>query len=333
MVAKGGAPLLQQEAVHALITDLLPHALITTPNIPEAELITGMTIRNLADREEAARRIVHMGSAYALVKGGHAEGNGMIVDVLYDGTSFHYLENVRIVTRHTHGTGCTYSAAITAELAKGSSVLAAVTTARAFIQAAIEDELGIGAGHGPTNHFAYQRRQRVNSDAQMGCGGGTPGHAGVPGDGQREYNAGPCGCAAPSHRRWHHAIPVPREGNWRLLAKPASRWRCGFARCSQHGIPFIVNDDVELAVAVEADGMHVGQDDADAALVRARIGAGRMLGVSAHSVAEARRAVQAGADYLGVGPMYPTRSKADAHAVLGPAGWRNCAPQASQFRW
>ncbi|MDT0126024.1 thiamine phosphate synthase [Paenibacillus sp. RRE4] len=90
--------------------------------------------------------------------------------------------------------------------------------------------------------------------------------------------------------------------------------------CSQHGIPFIVNDDVELAVAVEADGVHVGQDDADAALVRARIGDGRMLGVSAHSALEARRAVQAGADYLGVGPMYPTRSKADAHAVLGPAG-------------
>lgn len=90
--------------------------------------------------------------------------------------------------------------------------------------------------------------------------------------------------------------------------------------CSQHGIPFIVNDDVELAVAVEADGVHVGQDDADAALVRARIGEGRMLGVSAHSALEAHRAVQAGADYLGVGPMYPTRSKADAHAVLGPAG-------------
>ncbi|PQP83324.1 thiamine phosphate synthase [Paenibacillus sp. PCH8] len=90
--------------------------------------------------------------------------------------------------------------------------------------------------------------------------------------------------------------------------------------CSQHGVPFIVNDDVELAVAVEADGVHVGQNDADAALVRARIGEGRMLGVSAHSVDETRRAVQTGADYLGVGPMYPTRSKADAHAVLGPAG-------------
>lgn len=75
--------------------------------------------------------------------------------------------------------------------------------------------------------------------------------------------------------------------------------------CSQHEVPFIVNDDVELAVAVEAGGVHVGQEDADAALVRARIGDGRMLGVSAHSVDEARRAVQAGADYLGVGPMYP----------------------------
>ncbi len=160
MVAKGGAPLLQQEAVQALVKELLPHALITTPNIPEAELLTGMSITNLSQREEAARRIVQMGSTYALVKGGHDEGSGMIVDVLYDGQSFHYLENVRVVTRHTHGTGCTYSAAITAELAKGSPVLAAVTTARAFIQAAIEDELGIGAGHGPTNHFAYQRRQR-----------------------------------------------------------------------------------------------------------------------------------------------------------------------------
>lgn len=160
MVAKGGAPLLQQEAIQALITELLPHALITTPNIPEAELLTGMSIMNLSQREEAARRIVQMGSTYALVKGGHDEGSGMIVDVLYDGQSFHYLENVRVVTRHTHGTGCTYSAAITAELAKGSTVLAAVTTARAFIQAAIEDELGIGSGHGPTNHFAYQRRLR-----------------------------------------------------------------------------------------------------------------------------------------------------------------------------
>lgn len=160
MVAKGGAPLLQQEAVQALVEELLPHALLTTPNIPEAELLTGMNITNLNEREEAAKQLVQMGTTYALIKGGHETGSGTVVDVLYDGQSFHYLENLRVMTRHTHGTGCTFSAAITAELAKGSSVLAAVTTARAFIQAAIEDELGFGAGHGPTNHFAYQRRQR-----------------------------------------------------------------------------------------------------------------------------------------------------------------------------
>jgi hydroxymethylpyrimidine/phosphomethylpyrimidine kinase len=160
MVAKGGAPLLQQEAVQALVEELMPHALLTTPNIPEAELLTGMNITNLDEREEAAKQLVQMGTTYALIKGGHETGSGTVVDVLYDGQSFHYLENLRVMTRHTHGTGCTFSAAITAELAKGSSVLAAVTTARAFIQAAIEDELGFGAGHGPTNHFAYQRRQR-----------------------------------------------------------------------------------------------------------------------------------------------------------------------------
>ncbi len=92
--------------------------------------------------------------------------------------------------------------------------------------------------------------------------------------------------------------------------------------CRAQQIPFIVDDDVDLALAVEADGVHVGQEDADASRVRSRIGSGRMLGVSVHSVQEARLAVQAGADYLGVGPIYPTRSKADAQAVLGIEGIR-----------
>lgn len=92
--------------------------------------------------------------------------------------------------------------------------------------------------------------------------------------------------------------------------------------CRACKIPFIVNDDVDLALAVEADGVHVGQDDADASRVRARIGEGQILGVSVHSVEEARLAVQAGADYLGVGPIYLTRSKADAQAVLGIEGIR-----------
>ncbi|AWB43537.1 thiamine phosphate synthase [Paenibacillus sp. CAA11] len=91
------------------------------------------------------------------------------------------------------------------------------------------------------------------------------------------------------------------------------------AACRRAGVPFIVNDDVELALSIDADGVHVGQDDEDAGRVRVRIGEGRILGVSAHSVEDARRAAAGGADYLGIGPIYPTGSKDDARAVQGPS--------------
>ncbi|MGF7048188.1 hydroxymethylpyrimidine/phosphomethylpyrimidine kinase [Paenibacillus sp. DS2015] len=160
MVAKGGSTLLQREAIKSVIQVLLPLALVTTPNIPEAEILTEMSIISLSDREEAAKRIHQMGSRYVVMKGGHDASTDQVVDLVYDGHRYIYMENQRIETRHTHGTGCTYSAAITAELATGKSVLEAIQTAKQFIQAAIEDPLGIGAGHGPTNHFAYQRRRR-----------------------------------------------------------------------------------------------------------------------------------------------------------------------------
>ncbi|MGO4544542.1 bifunctional hydroxymethylpyrimidine kinase/phosphomethylpyrimidine kinase [Paenibacillus sp. 2TAB23] len=159
MIAKGGSALLRQDAVRTLIKQLVPLALVTTPNIPEAELLAKMPIRTLNDREEAARIIHQMGSRCVVIKGGHAAPDERIVDLLYDGERYMYLESKRIDTRHTHGTGCTFSAAITAELAQGRSVPEAIRTAKAFIQAAIEDQLGFGGGHGPTNHFAFRRKQ------------------------------------------------------------------------------------------------------------------------------------------------------------------------------
>jgi hydroxymethylpyrimidine/phosphomethylpyrimidine kinase len=158
MVAKGGAPLLQQEAVQALIQHLMPLAWVATPNIPEAEVLTGKAIRSLDDRKEAAKRIADLGAKHVIVKGGHGEGD-TVIDLLYDGTDFYEFRNPRISTKNTHGTGCTYSAAITAELAKGRNVAGAVETAKRFIQAAIEDELHIGSGHGPTNHWAFRKRE------------------------------------------------------------------------------------------------------------------------------------------------------------------------------
>ncbi|MDB5052461.1 MAG: phosphomethylpyrimidine kinase [Bacilli bacterium] len=160
MVAKGGAPLLQHKAVQAMIQHLLPLALVFTPNIPEAEVLTGLSISTLDERKEAAKRIHQMGTRYVVMKGGHDISSEQMIDLLYDGQDFTCLESRRIETRHTHGTGCTFAAAITAELAQGKSVIDAVHTAKDFIQAAIENQLGFGAGHGPTNHFAYQQRKR-----------------------------------------------------------------------------------------------------------------------------------------------------------------------------
>lgn len=158
MIAKGGAALLADAAKSVLRTVLLPAATVVTPNVPEAEVLTGMDIRSLNDMKEAARRIVgQFGAGSAIVKGGHLDAAP--TDLLYDGKDFYTFEGIRFPTRHTHGTGCTFSAAITAELAKGLPLPDAVAKAKAFITAAIEDELGIGAGHGPTNHWAYWRKQ------------------------------------------------------------------------------------------------------------------------------------------------------------------------------
>ncbi|MWV45418.1 bifunctional hydroxymethylpyrimidine kinase/phosphomethylpyrimidine kinase [Paenibacillus sp. HJL G12] len=161
MVAKGGADLLLQDAVDALKYKLLPLARIVTPNIPEAEVLAGMAILTLEDRREAAVRIAEYGARMVVIKGGHDPSTDQVVDLLYDGHTFTLLEGRRIATKHTHGTGCTFSAAITAELAKGSEVLEAVGTGRKFIQAAIEDAVELGEGSGPTNHWAYRRRKEL----------------------------------------------------------------------------------------------------------------------------------------------------------------------------
>ncbi|MCA1030838.1 bifunctional hydroxymethylpyrimidine kinase/phosphomethylpyrimidine kinase [Bacillus timonensis] len=160
MVAKGGASLLQEEAIVALKNELLPIAYVVTPNIPEAEVLTGMKIETLDDRKEAATLIHRLGAKHVVMKGGHDTGD-VVIDLLFDGSDFTELYHPRKHTKHTHGTGCTFAAAITAEIAKGKSVLEAVKTAKAFIQAAIEDELAIGSGHGPTNHSAYRKRSVI----------------------------------------------------------------------------------------------------------------------------------------------------------------------------
>ena len=149
MVAKGGAKLLRDDAVSALRERLVPLAAVLTPNIPEAEVLLERRIRSLDDRRHAARDLVSLGARVAVVKGGHTDGDA--TDVFCDGTRMVELPAERIVTQNTHGSGCVFSAAITANLARGAEPLEAVREAKRFITLAIANSLEVGHGHGPVN--------------------------------------------------------------------------------------------------------------------------------------------------------------------------------------
>ena len=151
MVAKGGDPLLQEEAVDALRTLLVPLALVVTPNLPEASVLVGYEVSTLEQARQAARDIVAMGSGSVVVKGGHLEGDA--VDVFYDGSDFREFSAPRVETTSTHGTGCTFASAIAAGLAGGMPVEEAVGQAKAYVTEAIRRSFPMGGGHGPLNHF------------------------------------------------------------------------------------------------------------------------------------------------------------------------------------
>jgi hydroxymethylpyrimidine/phosphomethylpyrimidine kinase len=152
MVAKGGAKLLEDDAIDALIRELLPLALVVTPNIPEAEVLTGAPIAGWEDVRAAAERIVSMGAQSVVVKGGHFESDAS-TDLFYDGRGFREYPARRIETTSTHGTGCTFSSAIAAGLAKGLDVPGAVALAKSYVTLAIQHAYPVGAGHGPVHHF------------------------------------------------------------------------------------------------------------------------------------------------------------------------------------
>ena len=151
MVAKGGHPLLDPDAVGTLKARLLPLATVITPNLPEAEVLTGRPIRDLAGMRDAAAALRGLGVPAVLLKGGHLEG-GTVTDLLVTAAGSEEFTDPRIDTRHTHGTGCTLASAIAAGLAQGMALRAAVARARAYVRAAIAAAPGYGAGHGPLDH-------------------------------------------------------------------------------------------------------------------------------------------------------------------------------------
>ncbi|MFP4446565.1 MAG: bifunctional hydroxymethylpyrimidine kinase/phosphomethylpyrimidine kinase [Desulfosudaceae bacterium] len=152
MISKSGYSLLRAEARTALVERLFPLAEIVTPNIHEAELLAGFTIRTLPEMEAAARQMVAAGAAKAVIKGGHLAGEAA-VDLAYDGVRCETMTAPRIATRNTHGTGCTFSSAVAANLARGAAFFPAVAAAKQYITEAIRRAPDLGHGAGPLNHL------------------------------------------------------------------------------------------------------------------------------------------------------------------------------------
>ena len=152
MVAKGGAALLASDAIETM-RRLLPRAAVLTPNLPEAEALTGLAVSDVAGMRRAAERLLAMGARAVLLKGGHLAGD-RLTDLLATADGVEAFQGDRIDTRHTHGTGCTLASAVAVGLAQGLPLREAVVRARGYVRAAILAAPGLGAGHGPLNHSA-----------------------------------------------------------------------------------------------------------------------------------------------------------------------------------
>lgn len=156
LIAQSGAALLEDDARSSLLREMIPLAALVTPNVPEAAALLDMTVDDLPAMHTAARRFVELGARAALIKGGHLSG-AEAIDVLYDGHAMRELHAPRLPIRHTHGTGCMLSAAITAGLARGRSLNDAVDEAKKFISVAVANGLAIGKGDGPANALAWRK--------------------------------------------------------------------------------------------------------------------------------------------------------------------------------
>jgi hydroxymethylpyrimidine/phosphomethylpyrimidine kinase len=167
MISKSGFNLLSKDAKDTLVNELFPLATLVTPNLPEAEEILGIKIKTLDDMKVAALKLKELGPKAILVKGGHLEGEA--TDLLFDGKEFIILTQERINTTHTHGTGCTLSSAIAANLAKNMTIEEAVREGKRYITCAIEHGFELGKGVGPTNHF-YELYKKAGINQKIECG-------------------------------------------------------------------------------------------------------------------------------------------------------------------
>ncbi|XP_019426093.1 PREDICTED: thiamine biosynthetic bifunctional enzyme TH1, chloroplastic isoform X1 [Lupinus angustifolius] len=332
MVSTSGDVLSGPSVLAGFREELLPMADIVTPNIKEASaLLNNVPLKSVSDMRNAAKLIHELGPRNVLVKGGDLPDSLDSIDVFFDGEEFYELCSLRVNTRNTHGTGCTLASSIAAELAKGSSMLSAVKVAKRYVATALDysKDLLIGDGaQGPFDHFLA-----LKNIAQNSCR-------------QDRFNPNDLLLYAVTdssmNRKWGHsiaeAVRAAVEGGAtivQLREKDAeTRDFVDAAKvcleiCRSYGVPLLINDRIDVALASDADGVHVGQSDMPTNLARSLLGPEKIIGVSCKTPEQAEQAWIDGADYIGCGGVYPTNTKAN-NRTIGLDGLREIC-QASKL--
>ncbi|WJX26189.1 beta ketoadipyl CoA thiolase, th1, variant 2 [Trifolium repens] len=318
MISTSGDILAGPSVLAGFREELLPMADIVTPNIKEASVLLGdVPVESVSDMRSAAKLIHDLGPRNVLVKGGDLPNSPDAIDIFYDGKEFYQLSSPRVNTRNTHGTGCTLASCIAAELAKGSSMLSAVKIAKRFVESALDysRDLVIGNGvQGPFDHFLAFKNTNQSSCRQD------------------RFNPNDLFLYAVTdsgmNRKWGRsiaeAVKAAVEGSAtivQLREKDAdTRDFVDAAKvcleiCRSYGVPLLINDRIDVALACDADGVHVGQSDMPARLARTLLGPEKIIGVSCKTPEQAHQAWIGGADYIGSGGVFPTNTKANNRTI------------------
>ena len=328
LVATSGDSLAKENIVEDLVEHLFGLATIITPNIPEAETLLGWPrgeIRTRSDQIRAAKELHKLGLKWVLVKGGHMETDASkCVDVLYDGSHVHELESKRIVTRNTHGTGCTLASAIACGLAGGLEVLPSVKAAVCYLSGVIENSrsLSIGGNSTSTKQGPGVAPAQGSMHHQVLRSGWKPDLKSQAN--YRLYAVTDSKINRKNERDLVTAVCEAVKGGATIVqlrekdastSSLVSQAKAVIKVCRPLGIPVIINDRVDVAIAVDADGVHVGDDDMPVRTARKMIGPLKILGVSVKTPEQAMQAERDGADYVGAGACFSTSTKADSTLI------------------
>ncbi|WP_373531321.1 bifunctional hydroxymethylpyrimidine kinase/phosphomethylpyrimidine kinase [Vampirovibrio sp.] len=319
MVSTSGHALRQENTLAALTTHLLPHVHLLTPNLPEAEILTGQPIRSAKAMEAAAQALLKLGVQSVLIKGGHFEGqqgdhdheaNQWSQDFWTDGSQSFWLTSPRQETRHTHGTGCTLSAAMAACVGLGFNVPDAIVIAKAYVNQGIRLAPALGQGHGPLAHLGWPETHEdlpwLTPTAEAGQN--RPEFSGC---GSRPLGFYPI---VPRFEWLEKLLPLGVSTiQLRIKDLEGEELEREIAQASAYAHSFncrlFINDYWQLALKYGAYGVHLGQDDLKTADLEAIHKAGLKLGLSTHCYQEVARALAVRPSYMAVGPVFHTTTK------------------------